>query len=216
MAVSITESFISFFSYAIKLEQIISKNNLLIEPKVIFDDLENMLTDTLGLYEDKKRANYALFAVCVFIDEKFLALDNSEFVELWKKNTLQKKFFKTTNGGVIFYNKLNEIRNDAELLEFYEYALALGFRGEYYSEFDTEKINVIKQKNTANINLKTPYYIFENAYSAAPLAEKERLSIISFAQILTFIIPFIITCFIYFTLDYKLSSYCESILSAVK
>lgn len=209
---------IPIISYSLKIKSILLVNKVAIDANMVFKDFQKMIEDAkkTSMQTELERLDYALFAVCVFIDEQFLSCEESEFQITWQKNTLQKTFYQTTNGGVIFFNKLNEIKDDSELKDIYEYTIALGFKGAYYQDDDQERLENIKKNNLENINLKLPTYLFDRAYSRELYIKKEPLNLLNLVNILIFSIPLFAVFIVYLVLDFKLDAYYESITGVIK
>lgn len=90
----------------------------------------------------------AKFAVIVWTDERIMQ-SSWEGKSLWRKNLLQKEYYKTTGGGVEFYNKLGALEPDQnEVREVYYLCLVSGFQGVYGTSNDDIIIrDDIKSKN---------------------------------------------------------------------
>ena len=75
----------------------------------------------------------ALFAVCAWIDE-IVMCSGWEQSQVWKSEQLQKLKFGTTNGGIEFFSRLNQLPNTYKhAREIYYICLQLGFKGQYVS-----------------------------------------------------------------------------------
>lgn len=90
----------------------------------------------------------ARFAVCAWVDESLL---NSSWQDksLWLGDQLQREFYKTTDAGEEFFDRLNAIGlHQREAREVYYLCLALGFTGQYYhgGEYQLEQIKTSNLK----------------------------------------------------------------------
>ena len=111
------------------------------------DSLKGKATE--GGYSEKQY-QLALFAAVIFIDEKLVSSSWDKRKE-WSRELLQKRYFDTSNGGVDFFTKLDQLNpfNPAErdIREVYFYSLSLGFAGKFYGEGSQSALAKIKQDN---------------------------------------------------------------------
>lgn len=110
----------------------------------------------------------ALFAVCVWIDEAIL-LSKWQHRLLWRKQSLQRTFYHTANGGGEFYRRLGSFQSsDTELLEIYDVVMSMGFKGELFRETDTDERLKIAERTmrllASNRDMSIPKTIFGCAY----------------------------------------------------
>ena len=116
----------------------------------IISQLDSLLGYSFDGGYTKEQYDIALFSVVSFIDE---ALIGSKWKngKVWSKNLLQKHYFGTSNGGVIFFQKLDQLNpfNPAErdIREVYYYCLTLGFVGKFYGTGEQSKLEAIKLEN---------------------------------------------------------------------
>ncbi|MCA1795891.1 MAG: DotU family type IV/VI secretion system protein, partial [Desulfobacteraceae bacterium] len=91
----------------------------------------------------RKEFDTALFAVFAWIDETILATGWSRNSD-WVNNSLQKRYFNTTNAGMEFFKKLEKLTSDEkDILEVYDYCLASGFKGQFFETYKQEELNAI-------------------------------------------------------------------------
>lgn len=91
----------------------------------------------------------ALFAVCAWIDERILC-STWEGRRHWLQAQLQRSRFHTTQGGELFFRKLEALPMDAlQVREVFDYCLALGFQGCYYGADDQPRLAAIREGNRA-------------------------------------------------------------------
>jgi len=119
----------------------------------VFNDLSKLIAESKQLARDNRIADEiyesAKYPVIAFVDELLLCCPWSEKA-VWKNNTLQRKYFNTTNAGADFYsnlNKLNKFGPDRDIREVYALCLGLGFRGKYYKGEDRKEYEEIKAFN---------------------------------------------------------------------
>jgi len=115
----------------------------------------------------------ARFAICAWIDESILCSD-WEGKSSWKHEQLQRVFYRTTNAGEDFFNRLNELDpEDKAVREVYAYCLALGFKGRYFRKEDEVELENIKESNfkylldrsSPDISIQDTEELFPGAYS---------------------------------------------------
>jgi type VI secretion system protein ImpK len=76
------------------------------------------------------------FAVIAFLDSVMLRMNDAIRHE-WERKTLQQELFGQTDAGVVFFEKLDQLRSRrdsaqlADMLEVYLLCLLLGFEGRY-------------------------------------------------------------------------------------
>ena len=89
----------------------------------------------------------ARFAVCAWVDEAIL---NSSWAQknLWQKEQLQRIFYRTTDAGEEFFDKLNALGlHQREVREVYYLCLALGFMGRFINPGDQTLLEQLKSSN---------------------------------------------------------------------
>jgi type VI secretion system protein ImpK len=119
-----------------------------------------------GIEETVWRRSF--FAVAVWIDEVILLSDWKEKT-LWCKDTLQRVYFKTSNGGIEFFNNLEQLRSeDNQIMEIYDICLSLGFKGTYYRQEDNGILSKIINKTMQLLQIDkssmSPSVLFPCAY----------------------------------------------------
>jgi type VI secretion system protein ImpK len=98
----------------------------------------------------KKQFDKVLFPVFAWIDETILDTGWAARAD-WVNNSLQKRFFNTTNAGNEFFQRLEKLKpDDRDLLEIYDYCLASGFKGRYFESYHQEELEGIR-KNTCKL-----------------------------------------------------------------
>ena len=108
-------------------------------------DYDSLRNDVLHLLEQGQRkidsgdcspgdAIEARFAICAWIDEAIMQ-SRWPHKSQWRKNLLQTHFFKTTEAGFDFFERLTRLQNDrSQVKEVYYLCLNLGFTGKYSSD----------------------------------------------------------------------------------
>jgi type VI secretion system protein ImpK len=119
-----------------------------------------------GITETVWRRSF--FAVAVWIDEVILLSDWKEKT-LWCKDTLQRIYFKTSNGGVEFFSNLEQLQSeDNQIREIYDICLSLGFKGSYYRQEDSGILSKIVHKTMQLLQIDkssiSPSVLFPCAY----------------------------------------------------
>jgi len=146
-----------------------------------FDEVQ---TDLLRMFEESESGieamgfnaetfNAAKFAIVAYVDEMILC---SKWCEKgkWQRQSLQRKFFNTTNIGAEFYEKLAALSKqgpDRSVREVYSLCLGLGFKGKLFSNDERKQLEDIKDFNISLLmpeanqrNLDTAV-LFPTAYS---------------------------------------------------
>lgn len=91
--------------------------------------------------------NLARFAVCAWVDEAIL---NSSWAQKsqWQKEQLQRLFYRTTEAGEEFFEKVNSLGlQQREVREVYYLCLALGFTGRFINPGDETLLDQLKSSN---------------------------------------------------------------------
>ncbi len=145
----ISHCFIELIAYVIYFRAESSNDHLSFEA---FRDTCFKLID-----QSKKRAeeadcsaevyDNARFAVFVWIDETIMK-SSWQGKGQWKKNLLQRQFYKTSGGGVEFYKRLEALEPEMnEVREVYYFCLVSGFSGAYGTTYEDYTIrDTIKTK----------------------------------------------------------------------
>ena len=115
-------------------------------------EMQKRIDKSLRLFEENSFSHddydLARFAVFVWIDETIMQ-STWDGKAQWKKNLLQREYYKTSGGGVEFYNRLERLEPEQnEVREIYYLCLVSGFKGMYgTSNEDTFARDAIKSKN---------------------------------------------------------------------
>jgi type VI secretion system protein ImpK len=89
----------------------------------------------------------ARFAVAAWIDETIL-LSPWTGREQWAAQSLQRKFYNTTNAGEEFFQRLAQLpAAEAAVREVFATCLALGFKGSYFHEGQEAELAKINRAN---------------------------------------------------------------------
>jgi type VI secretion system protein ImpK len=89
----------------------------------------------------------ARFAICAWVDE---ALLNSAWGQkgLWQREQLQRLYYRTTDAGEEFFERLNAVGfQQREVREVFYLCLALGFMGRYCHKGDEYLLEQLKSSN---------------------------------------------------------------------
>ena len=89
----------------------------------------------------------ARFALCAWIDEAILSSNWSEKGK-WRKEPLQKLYYKVANAGESFFERLNSLGpHQRDVREIYYLCLAMGFAGQYVHQGDEYLLDQLKLSN---------------------------------------------------------------------
>jgi type VI secretion system protein ImpK len=113
--------------------------------------IRSMLEDQFALVnrEGWSTDNYkqSRFAICAWIDE--LIMNSSwDYRQEWQKDLLQTEYYRTTNAGEEFFERLAELHPEhRHVREIFHLCLCLGFKGRYCWDEDQPKLNDIIRNN---------------------------------------------------------------------
>lgn len=114
-------------------------------------DVQRLLSETEAAARngsvDTDEYNEARFAVCAWVDEVILSSGWSGRIE-WQKDSLQRKYFQTSDAGQEFFERLNRLgQQQRDAREIYYLCLAMGFKGRYHQEGDSPLLEQLKTSN---------------------------------------------------------------------
>jgi len=158
----------------------------------------------------KNRFDDALFAIFAWIDETLLRTGWDQKNQ-WIRQSLQKRFFNTTNAGVEFFDRLDKFGEDEQdILEVYDYCLASGFKGRFYQSHEQDKLKAAKaaarQKLNRDETFEVPEILFPDAGSiefSKPIKRKRWKGLSSFASIFV-LLPILLFCLLYYFFNEQL------------
>ncbi len=110
----------------------------------LISESETCLSNSDFSSEDIEMARFAIFA---WIDELFLSHSwNGQ--QQWQKEQLQRIYFKTTNAGEEFFDRLNSLgMHQRDVREVFYLCLAMGFSGRYIHEDDAILLDQLRASN---------------------------------------------------------------------
>lgn len=146
------------------------------------------------------------FAAACFIDERVM---DSPWPgrHLWAGEMLQRVLFNTTEGGVLFFSRLDELNPynpvERDIREVYFYCLALGFAGQYYQPGDRARLDEIIATNAGLLqtgNGPEPEFFADSedtpvrppATTLARLCETMRVPLLIGGPVLVFVTLFMV------------------------
>jgi len=101
------------------------------------------------------------FAVFAWIDEAILS-SNWDEKSKWQGEQLQRTYYQTTDGGELFFDKLNQLTpQQGQVREVYYLCLALGFTGRYCNPGDEFLLEQLKNSNLKLIGGTTDLRSFD-------------------------------------------------------
>ena len=171
--------------------------------------------------EDYDLARFAIFA---WIDEAILSSSWNE-KNLWQAEQLQRFYYKTTDAGEIFFDRLNAIGpHQRDVREVYYLCLAMGFSGRFCHEGDEY---LLEQVKTSNLKLLTGSSmglpsleqgdIFPDAYpsESVDMALKEGKGRFSTFTLLCIGLPVVLYLFLFLVYWFILGNIGENLLHTV-
>jgi type VI secretion system protein ImpK len=115
----------------------------------------------------------ARFAIVAWVDDTIM---NSQWShsDRWQRELLQRDYYKTTDAGELFFERLNQVGpHQRDVREIYYLCLAMGFQGQYCHEGDDFLLDQLKNSNLKLLtgsSLGVPTLdkgdLFPEAYSA--------------------------------------------------
>ncbi len=166
----------------------------------------------------------ARFAVCAWVDEVIL---NSPWQEKdhWKREQLQRLFYRTTDAGEEFFDRLNMVGyHQRDVREVYFLCLALGFMGRYCHPGDELLLAQVKSSNLKLLmgsSVGPPSLdraeLFPEAYQIGPLepyVQKRRRSL-PLVNIIGIVGPVVLFGLLYLIYNFTLNSIMENFFSRV-
>ena len=159
----------------------------------------------------RKKFDTVLFAVFAWIDETILATGWSQKSE-WINNSLQKRYFNTTNAGAEFFATLEKLTSDEkDILEVYDYCLASGFKGQFFETYNQQELNAIKKNTKKQLwgkeGPEVPQVLFPEAgdtHFEKRLKRKRWKGLSSFASIFV-LLPVLLFLALYYFFDGQLN-----------
>ncbi|MCB2181955.1 MAG: DotU family type IV/VI secretion system protein [Desulfobulbaceae bacterium] len=114
-------------------------------------DVQRLLAESESMMRDGAIAaedyNEARFAVCAWVDEALLS-SNWSGKNQWQKDSLQRKYFQTSDAGEEFFDRLNRLgQQQRDAREIYYLCLAMGFKGRYHQDGDRPLLEQLKTSN---------------------------------------------------------------------
>jgi len=137
---------IAYVAYFIR-----SKNKDNVAFSQVQTDVQRLLAGTESTMRDEGIAteeyDEARFAVCAWVDEALLSSTWTGRSE-WQKDSLQRRYFQTTDAGQEFFERLNSLgQQQRDAREIYYLCLAMGFKGRYHQEGDEPLLEQLKTSN---------------------------------------------------------------------
>lgn len=160
---------------------------------------------------------HALFAIAVWVDEAIM-LTGWTHRDQWQRQSLQRTYFHTANGGVEFYTRLQSLGHaDAALLELYDVVMSLGFKGTLFRDSDNTSRKEIAEHTmkllAGSRDMSIAKRLFPNACSTAVQSGPEKSVNWRFIAGVSFvIIPPILFVLIYCVFYIKLSTMTGALL----
>jgi type VI secretion system protein ImpK len=125
----------------------------------------------------------ALFAVLAWADESLITAPWAG-APYWQRHLLQRHHFNTTTAGVLFYTKLEDLREDQiQVREVYALCLSLGFKGRYAQDHLVRQLDERRRTTVQQVLDKSGLpagmsaLLFPGAYESTALPEGGPLRI---------------------------------------
>lgn len=170
--------------------------------------------------EDYDLARFAVFA---WIDESILSSNWSEKGK-WQGEQLQRTYFQTTDGGELFFDKLNQLSSEQnQVREVYYLCLALGFTGRYCNPGDEFLLEQLKKSNLKLVGggmdqqLQENINLFPDAYLKDRAGKKESTGKSQFplGLLAAAVAPVLLYGVLFFIYRFVLNNVGENFISSV-
>ncbi|MCK2178015.1 DotU family type IV/VI secretion system protein [Enterobacter asburiae] len=137
--------------------------------------LEQAVRDAENYDVTELERDFALFAVVVWLDEIVLCSTQS-FANAWRLELLQRKYFNTSLGGELFFERLSKLDDShIKVRRVFLFCLQNGYQGKYNSGLElSEIINTQRQ-----LCLPVEWEAWPNNASITPFEVKRRSFTIS-------------------------------------
>jgi len=137
---------IAYVAYFIR-----SKNSNTMSFAQVQGDVQRLLAETESAMRgggvDAEEYNEARFAVCAWVDEALLGSAWPGKTE-WQRDSLQRKYFQTSDAGQEFFERLNRLgQQQRDAREIYYLCLAMGFKGRFHQDGDVPLLEQLKTSN---------------------------------------------------------------------
>ena len=183
----------------------------------LISDSETCLSNSGFSHEDGELAR---FAICAWIDELFLSHSwNGQ--QQWQKEQLQRTYFKTTNAGEEFFDRLNSLGiQQRDVREVYYLCLAMGFSGRYIHEDDAFLLDQLLASNlkflfgsSVGIPSLRETVLFPESlpHEAEAGALSDRKSKLSMTSVIGFCVPVAFFVVLYSIYTLVLDGYSDSL-----
>lgn len=166
----------------------------------------------------------ARFAVFAWIDEVILS-SNWQEKSKWQGEQLQRIHYQTTDGGEIFFDKLNQLQpQQTQVREVYYLCLSLGFTGRYCNPGDEILLEQLKSSNLRLVGGSTDLRsleqesIFPGAYlhDGAIHHTADTKQRFSFGLIIGTTVPVLLYGALFFIYRFVLDNVGENFISSVQ
>lgn len=164
------------------------------------------------------------FAVFVWIDETILS-SNWQERDKWQSEQLQRTFYQTTDGGELFFDKLNQLGpHQDQVREVFYICLTLGFAGRYCNPGDEFLLEQLRNSNLKLLSNSQDLHVLENetlfpsAYLQGSSQQPNTTAKHRFSPTLLLgaTMPVILYGALYFIYRFILNNVGESFLSSVQ
>ena len=191
-------------------------------------DVHRLLSETESAMRgggvDTEEYNEARFAVCAWVDEALLSSVWAGKSE-WQRDSLQRKYFQTSDAGQEFFERLNRLgQHQRDAREIYYLCLAMGFKGRYHQEGDEPLLAQLKTSNLkfllgSSVGLPSleRSELFPEAYpiEGTELASSPGKSFFTPATLTALIAPLVLFGGLFLIYSFILSNIGENFLKSV-
>lgn len=131
--------------------------------------------------------DHAFFAVVVWLDETLLC-SAQPLVQHWRSGLLQRKYFRTSIGGELFFSRLSDLKEEEQgARQVFLFCLHNGFCGKYGGEQDRQTLTALIEQQL-RLCLPPAWQTWPNDAPLTPVNVGER-SMTSSGYNVVFAIP---------------------------
>jgi type VI secretion system protein ImpK len=115
----------------------------------------------------------AFFAVVVWLDETVLC-SAQPFAQSWRSDLLQRKYFQTSIGGELFFDRLNHLKKEhQQARRVFLFCLQNGFNGKYSAVQDRQALTVLVEEQR-QLCLPQDWQQWPNDAPLTPVSVRKR------------------------------------------
>jgi type VI secretion system protein ImpK len=116
----------------------------------------------------------AFFSVVVWLDETVLC-SGQPFAQSWRYDLLQRKYFQTSIGGEMFFDRLSHLKEEHQKVRrVFLYCLQNGFNGKYSALQDRSALALLVEEQR-QLCLPQAWQVWPNEAPLTPVSVRKRV-----------------------------------------